>query len=1048
MKKVADSTSKSQSDLGPWKEIERNILEALDIAAEYAAMGVKFVNDRATDKGWLKCHAITRDDNNPSAAVFVGHGPKRGRWCDLGGEPSSLSFWNFAARFGNHGDWREARKFYAEKTKIALPGGGEPKRPEEAIDFLGTQDTIIAAWCITKGGFDLDAVIDNGGTNGRYPKKAKVEQSQFVVAFPGFNGPAFADGEPDAWVICNQTGEPVRLWRGKTKPPSLQKTLSVGGSVGSLLGKFGLKHIETAEIVWKVEGLSDLLALCTAITNAGLRGKHVVISNSQGTIESVHDDWVELLTGKTVYVIHDSDRPGRIGCNRWCIALAGNAKELRPVILPYEVKDSHGEDVRDFLHRDKHPYADLLAFAEQSPVITTDHAVDLAKVVQFLAIEEDLPRPGELALLKASASANSSESSNNPQNELPAANALAGGMPSSTHESKASKDAHIEDILSLLQIEVLGEYPEEDKIEVYSRCRRKVCKIKCLDRFSHRALVRMIGDPALTHVHDGRDTVQGKISIEAVRIAIAYKAGLVDLSENRTLGQGIWLTDDGLVLVNGSQAALCKNGVLTDLNQPRLAGQILDFSASKPWIDFAKLRNYLSSPDLNWSKSALSQLAGILASWNWKHCEDARVATALVVATFVQTVWPWRPEVAITGASDCGKTTLMTALKAVFGGLAFHTEKASEAGLRQHVRNRACAIMIDEFESDGHRQKILELFRTSSTGGQIVRGTADQKGIKFGLKHIPWVAAIESGLHATADRNRFIVLDLNTLAKNVRGKLRLPSNEALTELGVQLCAIGLRFYARAVEIFRFLKEQPIEGVHGRVIESYAVPAAIWAAVEELDDAGATSLLKAFVEKRDHEFPTDEIQLAADILGATVDAGHGKRYSAAHILTDEFTYVEASRRLEQCGVGFPGKQAGEKGVRVMDSKVVLLKPDLIKRYLLKDTRWAELNIDQLLMRLDPKAERGKHRLDGRSMNVIRMPRAALGLDMPGAVAETPQTQVNEEINEKSPLMPDRTEDDAASGDSQSDVSIEAENTTKWEQPYLGVFYDPNRSGISL
>src|SRR5256885_11979935 len=42
----------------------------------------------------------------------------------------------------------------------------------------------------------------------------------------------------------------------------------------------------SVEFVWKVEGLTDLLTLYFALKSAGLSGKHVVISNSQGSLRS------------------------------------------------------------------------------------------------------------------------------------------------------------------------------------------------------------------------------------------------------------------------------------------------------------------------------------------------------------------------------------------------------------------------------------------------------------------------------------------------------------------------------------------------------------------------------------------------------------------------------------------------------------------------------------------------------------------------------------------------------------------------------------------
>jgi hypothetical protein len=370
------------ADLHQWRDAEQAVLAALDIAAEYKSMGVVFTKDTPTSKGWLPCHALDRKDNTASAAVFVGSGSARGRWRDLGGEGLSCSMWEFAARFGGFRDWKEARKHYAKRAGIQLPGGAEPKRPIDQVELLDTpaRDIVLANWAELKGGFDLQTVREVGGRYARYPRKAKAEASQYVVAVPGYQPPGLTDSDPVAWVVANSTGGPVILYNGSGKEPTKSKTLSVGGSVGSLMGEYALRALlaerdgveghTAVEIVWKCEGLSDLLTMHHALRVAGLLGRHVVLSNTQGCLESVKPEWVELLRGKVVYVVQDCDRPGQIGATRWCQSLAGKAAEVKNVTLPYEILEAHGADLRDYLFRDKHTIDELLAVAAAAPVST------------------------------------------------------------------------------------------------------------------------------------------------------------------------------------------------------------------------------------------------------------------------------------------------------------------------------------------------------------------------------------------------------------------------------------------------------------------------------------------------------------------------------------------------------------------------------------------------------------------------------------------------------------------------------------------------------
>src|ERR1019366_4167548 len=112
-----------------------------------------------------------------------------------------------------------------------------------------------------------------------------------------------------------------------------------------------------------------MLALHTKLQEAGLLGKYLVISNSQGTLEGVKTEWIVALTGKKVIIVHDADRPGQIGANRWVHALAGKASEVRNVQLPYEVVESHGKDLRDYF-KDGNTLGDWLDLVEKVTVVT------------------------------------------------------------------------------------------------------------------------------------------------------------------------------------------------------------------------------------------------------------------------------------------------------------------------------------------------------------------------------------------------------------------------------------------------------------------------------------------------------------------------------------------------------------------------------------------------------------------------------------------------------------------------------------------------------
>jgi hypothetical protein len=152
-------------------------------------------------------------------------------------------------------------------------------------------------------------------------------------------------------VVVDSEGGDLRKFCGKGKPLQLSTAVCVkrqGAARGGLLNPFALAHIKDAEVVWKAEGLSDLLAIHSLIPPEK-KDRHVVIANANGATEGVDRHWVELLTDKVVFVVGVADRAGQIGVEKWVAHLQGKAKEVRNVRLPFPVVEGHGRDARDFL---------------------------------------------------------------------------------------------------------------------------------------------------------------------------------------------------------------------------------------------------------------------------------------------------------------------------------------------------------------------------------------------------------------------------------------------------------------------------------------------------------------------------------------------------------------------------------------------------------------------------------------------------------------------------------------------------------------------------
>lgn len=547
--------------------------------------------------------------------------------------------------------------------------------------------------------------------------------------------------------------------------------------------------------------------------------------------------------------------------------------------------------------------------------------------------------------------------------------------------------AHDRAICEAIQIDVLGELPDR-KIKVFSEVHGKTVEIQRVAFLTYTDMLQSFGPVVRERISPAKDAPPGMISVERAKEAIAVVGGSERAGAGIEKGLGVWPGEDGrIVLVGPGRAAVWDGSSLTIHRRPRVAGikVDLDHPAETKWFCSDKLAKYLeSAAEKTWCLEAIDRLTGILTQWNWKipagsQGTVAEILAGLVLATWVQTAWSWRPMVGITAASDSGKSTLFEQLEILFGPLSLLNSKSTEAGIRQAVANHAKVILCDEFENDSHRQKILEYFRTASKGSKTYRGTTSQRSQEFGLQHIAWVTAVELGLRRAPDRNRFVILELAPPPAAQRGKLSLPSVAELKDLGQRLLAIAVRYVAAGERCAGRLKQVQVDGIHGRVIESLATPVGMLAAVLQTQEDCQESLLRACLAGLDTDpvqAVKDETDLLGEILSCLVRLGRGEEATVGQLLIKPEGYAGAWDALERVGVTVTatatGRQARELA-RTDESRRdgIFLAHNQVARELLGKTRWAGQSIDQILKRL-PGAKRVKAQVGGHQPWGIKIP----------------------------------------------------------------------------
>lgn len=525
-------------------------------------------------------------------------------------------------------------------------------------------------------------------------------------------------------------------------------------------------------------------------------------------------------------------------------------------------------------------------------------------------------------------------------------------------------------ILKTLDILVFGEVEGTTTIATFSPRLGKYTEIRQIDKLQIENLVQSYGDEVLEHVHDSREPIAGKLTIKDVRRAIASEAGRKPVKIRNHLGAGCWESAGRILLVGAGELLIC-NGHLEKSKTPVVDDRLIEFGSSDAWYEYAELEKFLTgSEQPQWCVDVLNEAISLFARWdNWKYSRDPELVAALVCCSWLQTVWDWRPLVAVTGPTNCGKTIFLdTCLGGLFGKLGFFASKPSEAGIRQELRNTAKITRIDELEHDeGQRKKIFELLRTSSRGGQVYRGTSNHRGTSFGMRHIVWIGAIETGLSKSADVNRFIVLDLTAVRKKPGSqRLQIPPASSLNTLGQKMLVVALRVWRQVKVRCTELLALDFKAFDPRMIESYSLPVAFLSVVRGLSLTEAGKLLETILCDRSDrvEVETDNETLLAEIFGSIVVGDRGSRNSVSQLLDPSNLDPQADFFLEQHGIKRVQARNGEP-------EQLHFVQGVIKRMLLKDSLTKHLNLNDLLLRI-PGAKKKIQRMGSSMARGISIP----------------------------------------------------------------------------
>lgn len=850
---------------------------------------------------WVACRAYGKEDRNPSAQICT-RGKSIGQYIDFA-NPDGIGGGKAIGFF----DFCAAigkYKDYRDAIKYYTQKYGiKYDAPRDPRRLLN--GVIWTPEKVTDWATKRNTtpeIVKAAGGGIAHVKLNRTDLAAYCITLPIYGAGLTADA-PSGFVAWRPEGMFT-----ETKTRGAVKMLTIDGSEAGLMGKYGLENLDKAEIVWKTEGPGDMLSLMNIIPD-DLKPKHVVITNSAGCAENPKPWVLSLLEKKTVYIIGDADKPGYRGAQKWANALAEKCAEVKQIELPFPVSDNKGKDLRDWI-AEGGTYDKLLGMAKNSPVVTF-----------------------------------------NPENQ----------------KSEVVKDKI--ELLKKIGIDVLGELPDLS-INIYSTLNKKICRIKDVSKITYANLLQIAGTDAYRYVTLADVASPDMMTLDTVKEAIAIVAGQNRLTSENTKGTGIWLTKVGHVVLVGKGQAVVWNGVtLETISTPRYEELVLNYTTGETfWNDDLKYR--LENYDPEDGKKAIDELFYLIYQWNWSdkkpdECVSASIVTGLIVATFIQSIFKWRPMVSIVGESESGKTSLIEMIVALFGRLGEKLSSVSEASIRQYVKETSKPLFLDEFEATSNRQKIFELLRTSSDGSKLIRGTQNQMGMAFGLKHIVWMLAIEINLQRAPDRNRFIEFNI---IKPKRGKnpLEIPDTDELEELGYRLMIAAI-YHCKSIQAeSKRLTKIKYEGLNSREIALFVAPAAVMNVISQPPaegEAGTLNYMIGFSKNESEE--TDQEDLLQTILMTKVqyrtqDCPDGL-YTIGNLIKrykkDEYSDVNLCYNLrnflETIGV-YMDNQSNRNDLIFDYEKSIFFSKKQIDQ-LLKGTRWEGQSIIQVLKRIDGAIE---------------------------------------------------------------------------------------------
>ncbi|MDD8022446.1 MAG: hypothetical protein PHX82_04995 [Paracoccaceae bacterium] len=225
-------------------------------------------------------------------------------------------------------------------------------------------------------------------------------------------------------------------------------------------------------------------------------------------------------------------------------------------------------------------------------------------------------------------------------------------------------------------------------------------------------------------------------------------------------GVGAWKDDDGRLIYH------CGNLLLTEDGQQEPGDIDGKIYPAYPPIPQPAQKVGTADP----ARAAL-EMAG---TWRWEHQEATpMIVLGMIGVQMLCGAMDWRPVYWLTGDKAYGKSFFQDWIKHLHGGEKglIQSNDPTKSGITSRLGHSSLPVAIDELEpgeeGSSKERDIIVLARVAASGGQWLRGSADQKGASGNVySAFLFSSILIPGAMGAQDRSRLITLHLRPLDPN------------------------------------------------------------------------------------------------------------------------------------------------------------------------------------------------------------------------------------------------------------------------------------------